>query len=358
MVGLKLVDEIQFWSKNIINEISFTNQLLQQIIELNINSLKVEAKQRLEQGLFLLQINDFEDAFISFTDGIKEDKTNPYLYYSAGFSLEMQNKIEKAIEYYKKASTRAQGSNDLIYASVSMQKIARLYYSLKDNNRTIESLHTAINLNPNNIIAKFQLAKVLTEEARYNQSKNFIVELVNYDNNFLTLIQQDTSFGTMPIENVFEELVDENIVKRDEILIDMLKFFLYYKNKKYALIINNILINNRVSYKYLDIEIWKNPSFKTIKSDLIKYLQEKNINNSLLSKQNERYSASFLLYYLDFPVKEIANCFIEEFNNDKSKLYEDSGKIMEQITKIDKKNSVKFTNKISIFLTEFEWLKF
>lgn len=357
MVGLKLIDEIQFWGQNILNEVNYTNQLLTKIIELKINSLKVEGKQRLEQGVFLLKLNDFEDALDSFKDGIKQDRTNQYLYFGAGISLEMQNQLKEAIEYYKKSASRAKGANELIFASVSMQKIARLYYYLKEYDNAISSLSLAIELNPKNITAKFELAKILTEEAKFNQSRKVIIELIKQENKFLKLIKQDNSFQTMPIEMVYKELVDQNIVTKENLMIVLLKDFLVLKNTKYALMINNSLINNGINYEYLKLRIWDNPAFDTIKTKFIYFLKEKNNKNSLISFRNQRYSASFLLYYLNFSVEEIANCFIEELNNDMNKLYQDKNLILERLLEIDKQNTKEFINKISSFLNNYKWLK-
>ena len=358
MIGLKLIDELQFWSKNILEEINYTNQLLEKIIQLNINSLKVEGKQRLEQGVFLLKLNDFEDALDSFKDGIKQDRTNQYLYFGAGLSLEMQNQFQESIKFYKKSAARAQGANDYVFASASIQKIARLYYLLQENENAIENLSMAIELNPKNITAKFELAKVLTEKAYFDKSRNIILELIKYDNKFLKLIKYDNSFQTMPIESIYEELINRNIVTEENLVIELLNDFLVLKNKEYALMINKSLINNGISYKYLELRIWKNPAFDTIKEKFVNFLKEKNNKNSLLSYRNQRYSASFLLFYLDFSDREIANCFIEELNNDKYKLYQDGSKILEQLNRIDKENIKIFISKISIYLSKFEWLKF
>lgn len=357
MIGLKLIDEIQFWGQNILTEVNYTNQLLTKIIELKLNSLKVEGKQRLEQGVFLLKLNDFEDALESFKDGIKQDRTNQYLYFGAGISLEMQNQIKDAIEYYKKSASRAKGANEMVFASASMQKVARLYYYLKDYENAISCLSLAIDLNNHNITAKFELAKVLTEEANYNQSRNIILDLINYDNKFLKVIKQDNSFQTMPFENILEELVDKNIVKKEKIMIELLNDFLTLKNKEYALMINNSLINNSITYVYLKLRIWENPAFENIRNDFTNLLKEKNNKKSLISFRNQRYSASFLLFYLDFPVEEIANCFIEELNNDKYRLYEDSNKVIEQLNRVDKENSKILLSKISKYLSKYEWLK-
>lgn len=354
LANAKLINELKIVGETIRSEIEYNSQLLEEILFLSRHSLDNLAEQRFKQGIFALNSKEYGDAYATFIDGVKNNRTSIENQFGAGLAAELNNDWDEAIERYTKTANYSE-SNNIVIASIARQKIARLQFAIGNTDEAIKQLKLAVETNKNNFNAKYEKVKFLALSGQNKEAIDELFQLIKENEDSL-ILTKDPAFFYLPVEELYENIWNKKLVTNFFNKIYLTYEFLALKNYEYALKINQELLASTVSINYLKTRIWDSELFKPIKSDLIEFIDVRLKKGALQSSWNERYAASFLLYYLDFDATIVCSNFKTELENDKSFYLKKPENIILAVRNIDKLNAKDFLKNIKPIIKDFQWL--
>jgi tetratricopeptide (TPR) repeat protein len=128
-----------------------------------------EIRTKVNDGNVLYHEEKYEEALNSYQDALLEDPQSEIAHFNQGDALYKLNKYEKSIEAYQKVI----GSEDLIRESNALYNIGNSYFKQDKLQESIDAYIKALDLNPNDIDAKYnlELARARLKEMAQKQQQ-------------------------------------------------------------------------------------------------------------------------------------------------------------------------------------------
>lgn len=146
-----------------------SKQLLQQAI-----SIKADyCEAYIALGDLFTQMGLFEESNIQYCQAIQLSPDNYQLLIKIGNNSQLNNQILKAIDYYKK-------SLQLFQSAEGHYNLAKAYWQLKDESRTIYHYKASLDIQPDYINASLNLANVYTMLKEYIQAIKVYQQAIQY----------------------------------------------------------------------------------------------------------------------------------------------------------------------------------
>lgn len=158
--------------------IEYANSRLDRGIELAEKSLTHEAKQRMQQGLKLLETAeteaDLREVEVIFLKGIELDPSFVPNQYGAALTAEALKKCEEAFARYRNVGRLKKGK----IAAIAWVKCAEIKLEQKEATTAIEFAAKALNEEPNNAAAQMIRVKALSATRAVNEAAGYLFEMV------------------------------------------------------------------------------------------------------------------------------------------------------------------------------------
>lgn len=268
----KVSDEIEKLGFRVIK----TNNLLQQIIDLQKNSLGNEEKQHFSDGQTCLQtateISDLDDAYEAFSLGISKKQASIVNHFGAGLTANLQGRLDIAEEHFRKAGQRA-NKNEQMIACKAFLEATKIRESLGDIKMAINYAKRALNADPENQKIKYKLALLLIQDGLFREALSIFKDLLLSDEDWLTTITEDKALAHIPrpLRISFLKTLWNSELGKTKMQALLVKLFLDEGLEKESLagLMDVVIFYPRGFFEYC---LWEHPFFANIQSDFQKLL--------------------------------------------------------------------------------------
>jgi len=349
------IAEIREVGSRLENQLSYGNRLTEELIRLTRYSLTNVAVQRFEQGWKSLEIGETDDAFILFTQGTEADPTTVGNQFGAGIAAELLKNWDEAIRRYKKAANYARNADPSLSA-LAFYLAGRLEQARSNLPAAIDLLKQAVQTDPANLMFRFDLARYFALAADYVRATDTLMDLVKRDERYLLRIRTEPAFTYLPLGELYLRAWQSHLITHLRTQSFLLTEFLSFRDTESILEVFKGMAGSTISKEILKTGFWNHPLFDLMENEVKIWLSQKIAANSLHSTADERYAASFLVYFLGLSPDQIWQCFKNELENDPAYYRQQGWEIKNSLSRINAGEISGFLSAIRKWLKQINWL--